>query len=143
MRWNDSGPLIPVKEGPLITYHEHQIPVPGEKGGPPVWTPVLSPSNDSSPVKGRLTAPLECPSDIPTDESFPAQTDSPPSSPPTMPCLLPIKTYPGKLQRKLPPIQVFSQKLENHPSPILPARRKKNERRCGRSYLHFFILKIY
>ena len=132
------GPLIPVGEGPLSSYHDHiLIPVPGELGGPPLWTPV-SPAMVGSPAASPATF-LES---IPTDPQRSKSISPVPNSIPPEPEIIdtfpePRKTYLSRRARGLPPLQCFSSDVGNQAVTLLsqnlaPERRRKGERRCGR-----------
>ena len=149
-------PVVPVTSGPLSSYHDHdhdhdplssyhdhdRIPVPGEPGAPPVWCSDFPPDQPDvplpsagAPLPSSTAAPL-LPIDVPgpaSSHSSLASTDCPSLSPPVMSCILPSKTYPGKL----PHLHLSkSDKILASPpqtSPFLPEpKRRKNERRCGR-----------
>ena len=132
------GPLVPVGEGPLSSYHDHiLIPVPGELGGPPLWTPV-SPAMVGSPAASPATF-LES---IPTDPQRSKSISPVPNSIPPEPEIIdtfpePRKTYLSRRARGLPPLQCFSSDVGNQAVTLLsqnlaPERRRKGERRCGR-----------
>ena len=140
VRWRDSnGPPVPVGEGPLTTYHDSPIPVPGEPNAPPIWTPV-------SPLKEAFlkspSAPCTDPSSLPVsplkETSLTASNvpcpDAPslPPSPDVNPSFQkPQQSYLSRKARNLPPLQYSTCKVANQASDLLPdglppPRRKKN-----------------
>ena len=134
------GPLIPVGEGPLSSYHDHVlIPVPGELGGPPLWTPV-SPAMVGSPS----TFPESTSTDPPRSKSISPVPNSIPPDPEIIDNFpKPCKTYLSRRARGLPPLQCFSSDVGNLGVTLLsenlaPERRRKGERRCGRFVCLFF-----
>ena len=110
--------VVPVASGPLSTYWARdEVPIPGQPDGPPEWWPYSPQESDSPacPMPPPCTSPPPCP--------------SPPQQEPDLVLLKPKKTYLGRKRtlvvRKSPPLQGLT-------TAPLPARRKKNEKRCGR-----------
>ena len=133
IRWKDSpGVPVPVGVGPLSTYQEHiKIPIPGEAGAPPPWTPV-SPSREG-PSTPCLASYADCTDSFPPDSS----------SPPPAPCQVPTKTYisrKGKgLAPLLPPAPEMTEVnwLQSAPNFPTASRRNLREQRCGRLQKRF------
>ena len=133
--------VVEVDSGPLITYwdHDYTVPIPGVGSGPPAWWP-YSPVDNESPCPSPSASPPPLP---PTSGPSPPSSTTPmpppgpssPAPPPALPTAPPhkaLKTYLGRTRRRISPPSGRSP-LSVLPSPArLPARRKKEEKRCGR-----------
>ena len=133
--------VVEVDSGPLITYwdHDYTVPIPGVGSGPPAWWP-YSPVDNESPCPSPSASPPPLP---PTSGPSPPFSTTPmpppgpssPAPPPALPTAPPhkaLKTYLGRTRRGISPPSGRSP-LSVLPSPArLPARRKKEEKRCGR-----------
>ena len=155
VRIDDPPPaVVPVESGPLSTYWSHEVPIPGQgENAPPPWWP-YSPQQDSPcPSPPALSCPLlpasSCPS--PPASSRPSPPPSSCPSPPALPRPLPpASPLPQTEQLSHKPLKTYLLRTRRRsvrttgssPPPVLaspapapsPARRKKDEKRCGRSF---------